>query len=162
AEELLPKLEPVYNEQEVLIGYRWKAAGKLYAREETVTHFYCPGCGGQIKATPGKLHEREQRSDEEEQHLSSLKQRQQEEDIGQEDSLETVTSKTWFTLKPRWCRCRTDARNQPSSRNPEGRLRVRTPLWTDARLEAAQRKHPQLSFASWSVAVERLYRQNGH
>jgi hypothetical protein len=58
-QELLPKLEAVYNEQELLTGYRWKATGKLYAREETVSHFYCPDCGGQIKATPGKLHERE-------------------------------------------------------------------------------------------------------
>jgi ParB/RepB/Spo0J family partition protein len=161
-QELLPKLEPIYNEQEVLTGYRWKATGKFYAREETVTHFYCPGCGGQIKATPGKLHEREQRSDEEEQHLSVLKKGQQEEETIQEDSLEPVTSKTWFTLKPRWCRCRMDARNQPGPSNPEGRLRVRTPLWTDARLETTQRKHPQLPFASWSVALHRLYRQNGH
>jgi hypothetical protein len=160
--ELLPKLEPVYNEQQVLTGYRWKATGELYAREETVTHFYCPGCGGQIKATPGKLHEREQRPEEEEQQLSALKKVQREEEVVESDDLEPVTSKTWFTLKPRWCRCRTDARNHPGPRNPEGCTRVRTPLWTDARLEAAQRKHPQLPFASWSAAVHRLYKQNGH
>jgi len=161
--ELLSQLEQIYDdEQHVLIGYRWKATGKLYAREETVSHFFCPGCGGKIKATPGKLHEREQRSDEEEQQLSALKQGQQEEDVAQEDSLEPVTSRTWFTLKPRWCRCRTDARNQPGSRNPAGRTRVRTPLWTDARLEATQRKHPQLPFASWSAAVNRLYGRNCH
>jgi hypothetical protein len=160
AKELLPKLEPVYNEQGVLTGYRWKASGKLYAREETVTHFYCPGCGGQIEATPGKLHEREQRSDEEEQQFSALKKVQQEEEVAESDDLEPVTSKTWFTLKPRWCRCRSDARNKPGPSNPEGRRRVRTPLWTDARREAAQRKHPQLSFGSWSAAIHRLYRQN--
>jgi hypothetical protein len=160
AKELLPKLEPVYNEQHVLNGYRWKASGKLYAHEATVTHFYCPGCGGQIKATPGKLHEREQRSDEEEQQLSTLKKVQQEEEVAESDDLEPVTSKTWFTLKPRWCRCHSDARNKPGPRNPEGRVRVRTPLWTDARLEVAQRKHPQLSFGSWSAAVHRLYKQN--
>jgi hypothetical protein len=160
--ELLPQLEPVYNEQQVLTGYRWKATGKLYAREETVTHFFCPGCGGQIKAIPGKLHEREQRPEEEEQQLSALKKVQREEEVVESDDLEPVTSKTWFTLKPRWCRCRTDARNQPGLRNPEGRTRVRTPLWTDARLEAGQRKHPQLSFASWSAAVQSLYGQNGH
>ena len=39
---------------------------------------------------------------------------------------------------------------------------MRTPLWTDARLEAAQRKHPQLPFAAWSAAVERLYGHKGH
>jgi hypothetical protein len=104
----------------VLTGYRWKATGELYAREETVTHFYCPGCGGQIKATPGKLHEREQRPVEEEQQLSALKKVQREEEVVESDDLEPVTSKTWFTLKPRWCRCRTDARNHPGPRNPEG------------------------------------------
>ena len=50
-----------------------------------------------------------------------------------------------------------DSRNQPGPRNLAGRTRVRTPLWTDARLEAAQRKRPQLPFAAWSAAVERLY-----
>ena len=160
--DLLPQLDPVYNEQHVLTGYRWKKSGKLYTRDETVSHFFCPGCGGQIKAKLGKLHEREQRSDEEEQQFAVLKKGQQEEEEAEEDGLEPVTSRTWFTLKPRWCRCRTDARNRPGPRNPAGRTRVRTPLWTDARLEAAQRKHPQLSFASWSAAVERLYRHKGH
>ena len=155
--DLLPQLDPVYNEQHVLTGYRWKESGKLYTRDETVSHFFCPGCGGQIKAKPGKLHEREQRSDEEEQQFAALKKGQQEEEEAEEDGLEPVTSRTWFTLKPRWCRCRADARNQPGPRNPAGRTRVRTPLWTDARLEAAQRKHPQLPFAAWSAAVERLY-----
>ena len=159
---LLPQLEAVYNEQHVLTGYRWKKSGKLYARDETVSHFFCPGCSGQIKAKPGKLHEREQRSDEEEQQFAVLKKGQQEDEEAEEDGLEPVTSRTWFTLKPRWCRCRTDARNRPGPRNPDGRNRVGTPLWTDARLEAAQRKHPQLPFASWSAAVERLYRHKGH
>jgi len=160
--ELLPQLDPVYDERSVLTGYRWKKSGKLYAREETVSHFFCPGCGGQIKAKPGKLHEREQRSDEEEQQFAVLKKGQQEDEEAEEDDLEPVTSRTWFTLKPRWCRCRTDARNRPGPRNPAGRTRVRTPLWTDTRLEAAQRKHPQLPFAAWSAAMERLYGQNGH
>ena len=109
--DLLPQLEAVYNEQHVLTGYRWKKSGKLYTREETVSHFFCPGCGGQIKAKPGKLHEREQRSDEEEQQFAALKKGQQEDEEAEEDGLEPVTSRTWFTLKPRWCRCRTDARN---------------------------------------------------
>src|SRR6266851_10259400 len=160
--DLLPQLEEVYNEQHVLMGYRWKKSGKLYTREETVSHFFCPGCGGQIKAKPGKLHEREQRSDEEEQQFAVLKKGQQEEEEAQEDGLEPVTSRTWFTLKPRWCRCRADARNRPGPRNAAGRSRVRTPLWTDARLEATQRKHPQLRFAIWSAAVERLYGHKGH
>ena len=160
--ELLPRLDAVYDEQHVLTGYRWKANGKLYTHEDTVSHFFCPDCGGQIKATPGKLHEREQRQDEEEQQFAALKKGQQEEEEAEEDGLEPVTSRTWFMLKPRWCRCRTDARNRPGARNPDGRTRMRTPLWTDARLEAAQRKHPQLPFAAWSAAVERLYGHKGH
>ena len=74
-QKLLPQLEPVYDDDErhVLTGYRWKASGKLYTRAETVTHFFCPGCGGQIKATPGKLHEREPRSTEREGPLTALK-----------------------------------------------------------------------------------------
>ena len=119
--DLLPQLEAVYDEQHVLTGYHWKATGKLYAREETVSHFFCPDCGGQIKAKPGKLHEREQRSDEEEQQFAVLKQGQQEDEEAEEDGLELVTSRTWFHFKPRWCRCRTDARNRPGPRNPEGR-----------------------------------------
>src|SRR5207244_10928371 len=128
----------------------------------TATHFLCPGWAEQIKATPGRLHEREERPDEEESGLSALKKAQQEEeDAVASDSLEPVTSRTWFTLKPRWCRCPMDARNRPGPHNPAGRTRVRTPLWSEARLEASQRKHPQLSFAAWSRAVERLYRPGG-
>ncbi len=155
---LLPRLDPVYDERRVLIGYRWKANGELYTEETIVTHFYCPGCGEQIRATPGRLHEREERPDEEESGLSALKKVQQEEENGaEEDGQEMVTSRTWFTLKQRWCRCRADARNRPGSHNPGGRTRVKTPLWSEVRLEAAQRKHPQLPFAVWSRAVEQLH-----
>ena len=160
---LLPRLDPVYDERHVLTGYRWKINGELYTQEITVSHFFCPDCGGQIKATPGKLHERAQRPDEEEKPLATLKQGQQEEgDAAESDSVEPVTSRTWFTLKPRWCQCRAAARNRPGPRNPLGLTRQRSPLWTDARIEAVQRKHPQLSFASWSAAMERLYRPGGH
>src|SRR5205085_1855059 len=157
--DLLPKLDPVYSEGHVLTGYRWKANGQLYTEETTITHFYCPGCGALVRATPGRLHEREERPDEEESPLVALKKTQQEEeDVEASDSLEPVTSRTWFTLKPRWCRCSTDARNRPGPRNPGGRTRVKTPLWSEFRLAAAQRKHPQLSFAAWSAAVEQLHR----
>src|SRR5690349_18291268 len=106
---LLPKLDPVYDEGHILTGYRWKANGQLYTEETTVTHFFCPDCGEQIKATPGRLHEREERPDAEESELSAMKKAQQEEeDVAANDSLEPVTSRTWFTLKPRWCRCRAD------------------------------------------------------
>ena len=157
---LLQQLDPVYDGRHVLTGYRWLSSGELYLQEVSVSHFFCPGCGGQIRTTPGKLHEREERKEEEEHPLATLKKRQSEEDEEAEsDSTEPVTSRTWFTLKPRWCHCRADARNRPGPRNPDGRTRMRTPLWSDARMEAAQRKHPQLPFAAWSSAVEGLYRQ---
>ena len=160
--DLLSRLEPVYDERHVLTGYQWRESGELYTQETTTSRFYCPDCGSLITATPGKLHEREQRPDEEESPLAALKKaKPEEEDVTEEDGVEPVTSRTWFTLKPRWCRCRADARNKPGPRNPAGRTRVRTPLWSEARLEAAQRKHPQLSFAVWSRAVERLYRPGG-
>ncbi len=151
---LLPQLEPVQNARGKLVGYRWKESGDLYTRAMTTSHFYCPDCGAQIQATPGKLHEVESRrdADEEQLVLHRIGQESEEEDLA-EDDREPVTSRTWFTLKPRWCRCRADVRNQPGPHNPTGRTRVRTPLWTDARLEAAQRKQPQLSFAEWSTAV---------
>ena len=163
--DLLPKLDPVYSEGHVLTGYRWKANGELYTEEMTVTHFYCPDCGALIRATPGRLHEREERPDEEESGLSVLKKAKpdEEEEEAASESLEPVTSCTWFTLKQRWCRCRADTRNRPGPRNLTGRTRVKTPLWSEVRLEAAQRKHPQLPFAAWSAAVEQLHRPgNGH
>ncbi len=164
--DLLPKLDAVYDERHVLTGYQWRESGELYTQEITASHFFCPGCGGLIKATPGKLHEREQRPDQEESPLAALrsKQQQEEEDAAEGDSVEPVTSRTWFTLKPRWCQCRADARNGSGPRNPAGRTRVRTPLWTDARIEAAQRKHPQLPFAAWSAAIDSRYRHQdeGH
>jgi hypothetical protein len=156
-ETLLPRLQPVHDAHGVLSGYRWKASGKLYTKETRVSHFFCPDCGGLIKAIPGKLHEVEKRADErEEDGLLLIKQGQPEEEEQEDDRYEPVTSRTWFTLKPRWCTCRTNVRNQPGPHNPTGRTRVRTPLWTDARLPAAQRKHPQLSFADWSHAVAQV------
>jgi hypothetical protein len=160
--DLLPKLAPVYDERHVLTGYRWRESGELYTQETTISRFYCPGCGSLITATPGRLHERESRPDEEESPLAALKKaKPEEEDATEEDGVEPVTSRTWFTLKPRWCRCLADARNRPGPRNPAGRTRVKTPLWSETRIEAAQRKHPQLPFAVWSAAVERLYRPTG-
>jgi len=65
--DLLPKLGPVYSEGPVLASYRWKASGELNTEETTITHFFCSGCGGQIRSTPGRLHECEERPDKDEQ-----------------------------------------------------------------------------------------------
>jgi len=154
---LLPQLEPVQNARGQLAGYRWKEHGTLYTRVLSTSHFFCPDCGAQVQATPGKLHDVEprRRADEEQLILKRVGQTEEDEDRDDDDR-EPVTSRTWFTLKPRWCRCRADVRNQPGPRNPTGSMRVRTPLWTDARLAAAQRKQPQLSFAGWHTAVHAL------
>ena len=160
-ETLLPKLEPAYDKRHVLVGYRWKDSGELYTRETVVSHFFCPGCGSQIRAIPGSLHEVEKRpQDGEEEERSMLGGKGQVEEEEQEDDrYEAVTSRTWFTLKPRWCACRADVRNRPGPRNPLGRVRFRTPLWTDARIEAAQRKQPQRSFAAWHASMSRMQQQ---
>src|SRR5581483_9190350 len=76
---LLPRLKPVYDEERILTGYRWRESGELYTQEVALSRFYCPDCGDLIKATPGKLHERELRTDEEESGLSALKPAQQAE-----------------------------------------------------------------------------------
>ncbi|MGB8345724.1 MAG: DUF6094 domain-containing protein [Ktedonobacteraceae bacterium] len=157
-EALLPRLDPAYDERGTLVGYRWKKSGERYTREVTISYFFCPNCGGQIKAIPGKLHEPEPRPGAEETPILFARGKQ-DESAADDDRCEPVTSRTWFTIKPRWCQCRADTRNQPGPRNPDGRTRTRAPLWTDARLEAAQRKHPQLSFASWSQAVQRVQQE---
>ena len=153
---LLPRLEPVQNAKGMRTGYRWKETGKPFTKEYTVSHFYCPDCGMPVKATPGTLHDVEKRTGDEETSLLPGKNLSQARVDGEEpddDGVEPVTSRTWFTLKLRWCRCRSDARNQPGPRNITGRTRYRTPLWTDARLESVQQKHPQLAFADWYRAV---------
>jgi len=160
-EGLLPKLEPAYDERGVLVGYRWKRSGELYTRETSVSHFFCPDCGGEIKAIPGRLHEVEQCPNEGEGDGLLLRRAgpPQGEAEPEDDRYEPVTSRTWFTLKPRWCNCRADARNRVGPRNPLGRRRRRTPLWTQVRLAAAQRKHPQLSFVDWSQAMTKVQRE---
>lgn len=155
---LLPKLDPAYDEHGALVGYRWKTSGELYTKEVVFSHFFCPDCGGQIKALPGKLHDPEPRPGANDAPLIPMR-GTSDADTTDDDRCEPVTSRTWFTIKPRWCSCRADARNQPGPRNPDGRSRTRAPLWTDARLEAAQRKRPQLSFASWSQAIQRVQQQ---
>src|SRR5260221_4924362 len=64
--DLLSRLEPVYDERHVLTGYQWRGKGGLYTQETTISRFYCPDCGSLVTATPGKLHEREQRAGAEE------------------------------------------------------------------------------------------------
>jgi hypothetical protein len=163
-EAVRTRLRPVTDEGGKLIGYQWKHTGAWYSRLESATRFSCPDCGRIVKAIPGKLHEVEKKSADDEEGLALFKQSQVAE-LEQEDDdlLEPVTSRTWFTLKQRWCDCQEPRhRHREQADNREAKHRPRTPLWTDARLPAAQRKHPQMSFASWSQAVSRLQRAMRH
>jgi predicted RNA methylase len=154
---LLPRLVEAYDERHQRIGYRWRATGELYTKLVTETHFCCPGCGGLIRAIPGKLHEVEKKldKDEETSGLQLLLSSGASEALLDEDRAVPVTSRTYFTLKQRWCQCNGDARNA----TPDGRTRVRTPLWSEARRPDAQRKHPQLGYASFAQAIERVQQQ---
>jgi hypothetical protein len=154
---LLPRLVEVYDERHLLTGYRWKVSGQLYTKTVTEPHFFCPGCGGLIRAVPGKLHDVERKaiSDEETNGLQALLSATAPEAIPDEERAVPVTSRTYFTLKPRWCQCHTDARNA----TPDGRVRIRMPLWTEARRPDAQRKHPQMGFAAFSRAVAQVQQQ---
>jgi hypothetical protein len=154
---LLPRLVEAYDERHQRIGYRWRATGEVYTKLVTQTHFFCPGCGDLIRAIPGKLHEVEKQPDKDEETsgLQLLLSSGTSEALLDADRLVPVTSRTYFTLKQRWCRCQGDARNA----TPDGHLRVRTPLWTEARRPDAQGKHPQLGYASFAQATERVQQQ---
>jgi hypothetical protein len=152
------RLKPMKDDRGVLVGYQWKRTGEWYTRLESATRFFCPGCGNMVKAIPGKLHEVDNKPADDEEGNALFKKPQLAEQEKEDDRLEPVTSRTWLTLKQRWCDCR-DPRQQEQADNCEVKRRPRTPLWTDARLPAAQRKHPQMSFASWSQAVSRVQRQ---
>ncbi len=159
-EAVRDRLRPVTDEQGKLVGYRWKATGAWYTRMESSTRFFCPDCGTMLKAVPGKLHEVEKKPSDEE-AIALFKQPQVAELEKEDDRLEPVTSRTWLTLKPRWCDCR-DPRQRERAGQREAKRRPRTPLWTDARRPEVQRKHPQMSFASWSRAVSHIQRAMGH
>ncbi len=153
--ELLETLEAVRDQHKRLVGYRFAGSEDLLTKEVNVPYYYCPDCHGRIDAVPGRLHQPEEK--EQQQPPSELRgilkaaQEKEEERLS-----EPVTSLTWFQTKPRWCKCKSDARNFPGPRNRDGRQRFSTPLWTDARREATQRKYPQLSFAEWCLAMDRL------
>src|SRR5947209_15661924 len=49
ARALVPRLDPVYDAGHILSGFRWKASGELYTEDTTVTHFFCPRRGAQLK-----------------------------------------------------------------------------------------------------------------
>lgn len=163
-ESLRENLTPLYEERRgarKLVGYQVKGTGKLLTEEQKVSHFSCPDCGGIISAVPGKLN---QPSDEEQRSkiksaVAHLEKRSEAD--GQEAKqgsispgnhrTEPVTSRTWFTTKPRWCRCSAGQRGQ--EREARGKLSLKTALWQDDWVKTTKRKFPRASFAEWSAAM---------
>lgn len=149
----------------------------------TNSHFYCPNCSvarryalgsptGRIEAVPGQrdattsasaaVGEALQRSKRLAQRRAqvgagAVGEEEEEQEKEQERRSEPVTSLGWSRQKPRWCLCPTDRRNE--ERRSEGLPPLRTPLWTDMRTAATQRKNPQLPFAAWSQAMTALVAQ---
>jgi len=161
-EALKASLEPVYDQKDRLVGYRWKDAGELLTREVKVSHFYCPTCSvsrryppggrvGRIDAVPGQ---HDQSGGQEQGKREELVRASEDQDQERERQSEPVTSLTWFRQKPRWCSCPTDRRNE--ERRSVGNPVLRAPLWQERRLAATERKNPQLPFAAWSQAMASL------
>ena len=155
-EALLPQLEPVRERggRGKIVGYRFKEGGKLLTKEVTVSHFFCPECGGLIVAVPGK-NDPSDGAAQAKKGSGGKADKAREKDDGAESKL-PVTSRTWFISKQRWCECRS-RRNQ--ERREQGRPLLRVPLWQDDRTEATNRKHPQASFRGWRAAMSQLSRE---
>ena len=161
-EDIMDLLEPVREERarkQKIVGYRFKETGKLLTREVQISYFFCPDCGGRIDAVPGKLNQ----PDEEEDNKLKNKRTQRgsaaearEKDDAAQDKTSPVTSRTWFTTRPRWCKCESSRRNQ--DRRERGQAPLRGALWQDDRTRVTNRKHPQAPFAAWSAAFSTLQR----
>jgi hypothetical protein len=159
-EDIMDLLEPVREERgrrQKIVGYRFKETGKLLTKEAQISYFYCPDCGGRIDAVPGKSNQ----ADEEEDNKPKSGRTQQgsaaqarEKDDAAQDKTSPVTSRTWFTSRPRWCKCESSRRNQ--DRRERGKAPLRTALWQDDRTRVTNRKHPQVPFAAWSAAFSAL------
>src|SRR6266699_3496006 len=155
-------LEPVYDQKDRLVGYRFKDSGDLLTKEVKVSHFYCPTCCisrryplagliGRIEAVPGQ---RDQLSGQEQNKQEGQVRASEDQDREQARQSEPVTSLTWFRQKPCWCSCPTDRRNE--ERRSVGTPVLRAPLWQERRLAATERKNPQIPFAAWSQAMTSL------
>jgi hypothetical protein len=159
-EELLPSLEPVKEmrgKKEKLVGYRYSGSDEILTELVDVSYFFCPDCGGRIDAVPGKLNQPEDEDD------GKKKRKPGQAEPGDEGKKESagdpkfpVTSRTWFTAKPRWCKCESSKRGQ--ERASRGLQPNRAPLWQDDRTKVTNRKHPQMSYAAVSKGIEAIGR----
>jgi hypothetical protein len=156
-EDIMDQLEPVREERgrrQKIVGYRFKKTGKLLTREVQISYFFCPDCGGRIDAVPGKGNQPDEEEDAKPKSRNTADAREKD-DVAQ-DKTSPVTSRTWFTTRPRWCKCESSRRNQ--DRREKGQAPLRTALWQDDRTRVTNRKHPQVPFAAWSAAFSTLQR----
>ncbi|MBO0784102.1 MAG: hypothetical protein J2P37_35295, partial [Ktedonobacteraceae bacterium] len=150
-EALLEEVKAVHASDGLLLGYCWRSSGHWLMRPSNHSRFFCPDCGGCIKAIPGREEKKASPTVAPDEDDGTL---QAEQERKQEREKRPVTSRTWFERKQRWCTCQDDRRN--SERRRHGKKPQRAALWTDTRLASTRRKYPSLSFADWSAAMERL------
>ncbi len=118
------------KEHDQIVGYRAPATGELVTTLRTVTRFRCPHCGVVIRGKPyGGQHARaEVPAPAPEPTAENLSPAAEEDN----DILEVVTNRTYFTTRPRTC---------PDCGDP---------LWTAVRTNPKQRGIP---FGAWAAAV---------
>lgn len=150
---------PEVADDGTLLCYRNPETDEPMFTTKDISHFFCPDCGQMLLGCPRKNkkkeqaaglaeelgEEGEQKEDQgtavpgEEGEMMELGEAELAKEIfatllADKDRLIPVTSRAYFGFKPRWCSCG-------------------SPLWTDARSDADQRKRPALSFAQWSQVM---------
>ncbi|GER88941.1 hypothetical protein KDW_31030 [Dictyobacter vulcani] len=146
AAELLPGLEEILDPHGQLIGYRSRATGEPLVEARTKTHYRCPDCFGLILGIPDRL--QPAKTD----HRDDGSELLQQEDEEENESLKSVvTSRGWFEKKPRWCTC---AHTRNAERTRQHQKSLRTPLWTQARVQTTQQKYPALSYQEWTQVID--------
>lgn len=157
---------PDISDNGTLLGYRDPLTDEPMWTTKWVEHFHCPQCGRLLMGYPRSTKKKktggdqttalptlanlaayepeayDERAEALNEDEAVLGEEESVEDVFDEmqvneDRLVPVGSLAYFTFKPRWCSCG-------------------SPLWTDARNEADQRKRPCLSFAQWTQAIDAL------
>ena len=131
--------EPVYDGFDKLIGKR-DHQGVLITKTIHKVHFLCPDCLHIIKATPRSLQTSSTPADAEEEMLEKAESEEQR----------PVESIEWFQQQPRFC---TNLRPLKERRGRAKRQTCGAALWSMHRIEAIERKAPQLPFSLWTQGI---------
>lgn len=129
-DDLTPNEVDVIGTDTEVLGIVSKADQQILCKPVTIRNFFCPDCGTRITALPRGVKGNTDAS-------TGATEDEGDGDGVVDDLREPVTSRTWFSRNRRTCTCG-------------------APLWTDARIPATQRKHPQISFADWSTGAAAL------